>query len=114
MLAHNVKDNLADAVAISSTNTVTSSSLPLPGLKFYSIVITTTSTATGTAKLQASVDGGTTWVDLPNSGETSNKTVSGAGSQIWNVSNAAYEMVRVSYTNATNSGTLSVNSFAKS
>jgi hypothetical protein len=113
VLAHNVQFTMASAVAISSTNTVTSSALPHDGLSKAAIAITTTSTATGTAKLQATVDG-STWVDLPNSGETANKTISGAGSQMWSLSVAPWKQVRVSYTNATNSGTLSVVGFAKS
>jgi hypothetical protein len=103
---------LLSATAISSTNTVNSVALAIDGYLGFSIVITTTSTATGAAKLQATLDG-STWIDLPNSGETANKTVSGAASQIWNVANAYYKAVRVSYTNATNSGTLAVLAFAK-
>lgn len=101
-----------DAQAITGTGTYVTSAIPLDLIVGYSIVITTTSTATGAAKLQASVDG-VTFVDLPNSGDTANKAVAGAGSAIWNIPNAFYKQVRVSYTNATNSGTLSVTFFAK-
>ena len=103
---------LLDAQAISSTNTVTSSALQLDYLSFVAITITTTSTATGTAKLQVSLDG-STWIDAPNSGNTANKSVSGAGSAYWDVPNVSIRYIRVSYTNATNSGTLTVKAFAK-
>lgn len=103
---------LADAVAISSTNVVNSSSLPMDQLSLVAIVVTTTSTATGAAKLQGTVDN-STWVDLPNSGSTANLSISGAGSLGWNVSDLAWRSIRVVYTNATNSGTLTVKAFAK-
>lgn len=103
---------ITDALAITGTNAYTSDAIPLDLMLGYAIALTTVSTATGTAKLQASVDG-SVWVDLPNSGETANKAVSGAGSHLWNVSNAFYRQVRVVYTNATNSGTLSISFSAK-
>jgi hypothetical protein len=108
----NAFKKITDGIAIAGTNVYTSAEVPLDLMLGFAVVLTTTSTATGTAKLQATVDG-TTWVDLPNSGETANKTVSGAGSHLWNVSNAFYKAARVVYTNATNSGTLSVSFFAK-
>lgn len=103
---------LLDAQAISSTNTVTSSAIQLDYLSFVALQITTTGTATGSAKIQASIDG-TTWMDAPNSGNTANKTVSGAASQYWDVANVSVRYMRVSYTNATNSGTLTVKAYAK-
>jgi hypothetical protein len=105
-------NQLFNAQAITGTNAYTSDAIPLDFLHGFSVVLTTTSTATGTAKLQASVDG-SVWVDLPNSGATANIVVSGAGSALWNVAGACYKSARVVYTNATNSGTLSVTFYAK-
>jgi hypothetical protein len=103
---------LSDAVAISSTNTVNSASFQMDYLSFVTITVTTTGTATGSAKLQGSIDG-STWIDFPNSGSTANISVSGAGSHMWNVPNVSVRYMRVSYTNATNSGNLTVRAFAK-
>lgn len=103
---------LVDATAISSTNSVTSTAIQLDYLSFIAIVLTTTSTATGSAKLQVSIDG-STWVDAANSGNTANKTISGAGSQYWDVPNVSVRYMRVVYTNATNSGTLTIKAYAK-
>jgi hypothetical protein len=108
----NAGKKVTDAIAITGTNAYTSSEIPLDLMLGYSIALTTTGSATGSAKLQATVDG-TVWVDLPNSGSTANVAVSGAGSSVWNVDGAFYKAVRVVYTNATSSGTLSVTFFAK-
>jgi hypothetical protein len=103
---------LQDAVAISSTNTVISTALTTDYLSNIAFVLTSTGTATGSAKLQGSIDG-TTWVDLPNSGTSAVISVSGANSYMWQIVNLAVRLIRVSYTNATNSGTLTVKVFGK-
>jgi len=101
-----------DAAAISATGTVVSSAIPVEYMLGFSIVLSTVSTATGAAKLQASMDG-VIWIDLPNSGATANISVAGAGDRLWNVTDVFYPQVRVSYTNTANSGTLDVTFFAK-
>jgi len=104
---------IVSATAISGTGVVTSAAIPLDLLIGYAVVLTTTGAATGSAKLQATVDG-LVWVDLPDTGATANATVSGAGDKLWNVSDAFYKAVRIIYTNASNSGTLSISFYAKS
>lgn len=96
------------AVAVSGTTAYTSSAMNLDLCNGYCGVLTTTGTATGTLKIQGSNDG-VTYVDLPNSGTTANVAVSGAGSHLFNVLNVYYNFVRCVYTNATNSGTISLN-----
>lgn len=103
---------LVDGEAISSTNVVTSTAIQLDYLSFVAFTITTTSTATGAAKIQVSIDG-STWIDTPNSGNTAHKTISGAGSAYWDVPNVSVRYMRVVYTNATNSGTLTIKAYAK-
>jgi len=103
---------LTDALAITGTAVYVSAAIPLDLMLGAAIVLTTTSTATGSAVLQATVDG-VTWVTLPNSGETTTVSVTAAGSHIRNITNAFYKSLRVSYTNATNSGTLSIAFYAK-
>jgi len=98
--------------AITGTTAYTSPVITMDRMKAVSILLTTVSTATGTAKLQGSVDG-TTFVDLANSGQTANLSVTAAGSYYWNLADIAFKQLRVVYTNATNSGTISGKWFAK-
>lgn len=98
--------------AISSTNTVVSDSVDLALISGYSLQITTTGTATGTLKTQVSNDG-VVWVDSPNSGNTAHVSVSGENNYYYNVPNDFYRYVRASYTNATNSGELTVVLYGK-
>jgi hypothetical protein len=107
-----VQKLILDAQAITGTSTYTSAALDLSHCLGFTVLLVVASTATGTAKLQGSMDG-TTWFDLPNSGATANIAVSGAGNYLWNVADAFYPYVRVSYTNSTNSGTLSARINAK-
>jgi hypothetical protein len=113
MLANNSNGTIMDAVAVTGTTVYTSTAIPLDGLKNCSISFVSTSTATGTAKLQGSVDD-SVYIDLPNSGETVNKSVTAASSHMWNLSNLGYRSIKVVYTNATNSGTVTAKFFAKS
>ena len=103
---------ILDAVAVTGTGTYTSATIDLTLCWGYSIVLSSTSTAAGSAKLQASIDG-VTWVDLPNSGSTANVAVSAAGTYLWNVADAIYSLARVSYTNASGSGALTARSNVK-
>jgi hypothetical protein len=97
-----------DAQAVSSTTAYTSSAMDISHCDGYSGTLTVTGTATGTAKLQGSIDG-VIYVDLPNGGGTANIVVSGAASFLFNVTDAFYNYVRMVYTNATNSGTITLN-----
>jgi hypothetical protein len=112
MRAHN--DEILASTAISSTTTYTSDAVELTHIAGYAISLLLTGTATGTAKLQAAMTqltpASADWIDLPNSGATANIAVdAGAATKhLWNVSDAFYKWVRVSYTNATNSGTLAI------
>lgn len=103
-----VSKKVFDAVAVSSTTAYTSSAMDISLCNGYAGVLTTTGTLTGTLKLQGSNDNAI-WVDLPNSGTTANVAVSGAASQLFNVINVYYNYVRCVYTNATNSGTITLN-----
>lgn len=107
-----VTKEVMSAQAATGTNAYTSGALKIEGCSGYAGVITTTGTLTGTAKLQSSLDG-TTYVDLPNSGSTANIAVSGAASYQFNVADAFYNYVRVVYTNATNTGTVTITLNAK-
>jgi hypothetical protein len=98
--------------ATTGTTAYTSSALKIEGCLGYCGVITTTGTLTGTAKIQGSIDG-TTFVDLANSGSTANVAISGAASYVFNVADAFYNYVRVVYTNATNTGVITVTLNAK-
>lgn len=98
--------------AISGTTVYTSDAVDLGLISGYSLQISTTSTATGVLKAQVSNDG-SVWTDVPNSGNTAHTSVSGAGNYYKNVANDYYRYVRVVYTNATNSGTLSVVLYGK-
>lgn len=82
----------------------------------YSICAVVTSTAgpiTGTLKLQASnnaflnntdnnVNPAAVWVDIP----ASSMSISGTSNFFWNVSSAFYEAFRISWTNASGTGTM--------
>ncbi len=96
------------AQAVSGTTAYTSSAMNLELCNGYCGVLTTTGTATGTLKIQGSNDG-VTYVDLPNSGTTANIAVAAPASYLFNVINVYYNYVRCVYTNATNSGTISLN-----
>lgn len=112
-LASVADSTLWTAQAITGTNAYTSAVIPLDRISLVAIVLTTTSTATGSAKLQGTVDGAT-WVDLANSGQSTFLSVSGANSYYWNLTDIAFKKLRVVYTNATNSGTISGAWYAKS
>ena len=96
------------AVAVTGTNAYTSNAIDIDLCNGYCGVLTTTGTLTGTLKLQGSNDN-VIYVDLPNSGTTANIAVSGAASHLFNVINVYYNYVRCVYTNATNSGTITLN-----
>jgi hypothetical protein len=103
-----VSKKVFDAVATTGTNAYTSSAMDISLCNGFAGVVTTTGTLTGTLKMQGSIDN-VTYVDLPNSGTTANVAVSGAASQLFNVINVYYNYVRFVYTNATNTGTITLN-----
>ncbi len=68
----------------------------------------TVATLGGTLKLQASNDG-SNWEDISGS----SVTVSGSGSQLWNVQNVGYSKLRISWTQTGGDGTLDVQYITK-
>lgn len=112
-IQQNTPNTLWSGLAITGTNAYTSDAIAMYEVALCAIVLTTTSTATGAAKLQGSVDG-VTWVDLANSGQTANLNVTGANSYYWNLSGISFRQLRVVYTNTANSGTISGVWYAKS
>lgn len=94
--------------AVLLNTNVTGAHVPLKNMFMYSIVAIITGTPTGTLKLQASNDPETNdtvplsdnppvnWVDVANS----SFSVSAAGNTMWNVTDVAYNYVRVIYTDS--------------
>lgn len=74
----------------------------------YSVCVTTVGAGTGSAKLQASVDG-TTFVDVSGSSQN----FSAAGSLFFNVSDAYYQYFRVVLTVASGTPTATIKFFSK-
>lgn len=123
-------NTMTAALTLSSTNTVTTDAFTVEHMEGYSITFGTqnvsgqTSTAAGTVKLQASnnayidnigvarsyPDPSAIWVDVPGS---TNAVTSGANSVLYNTTGCYYRWVRVSYTNASGSGTGNVYAHAK-
>lgn len=115
-----LNEQLMTAVAVSSTTTYTSTPMQLEFMVNYCIQAIITGTPVGTIGLQASNDEGiisypnpglaspvtsvTNWTDIANT----STAVTGAGTVMYNVQNCGYRWVRVSYTNASSSGTITV------
>lgn len=106
------------ANAINSTSGYTSPYIPLKSIYLFSIAAIMTGSPSGTIKLQASNDpetndtqtnssgtapavGPTNWVDIANS----TFTISASGETMWNVTNVAYNYVRVVYAGSGSSTT---------
>lgn len=95
-------EQIQTAVVLSTNRT--STFVPLKNIFMYSIVCVIAGTPTGTLKLQASNDPETNdtvplttppnWTDIANS----SVAVSAAGNTMWNVTDVAYNYVRVVYT----------------
>lgn len=102
------------ATAVAMNANYTSSAVPLKNIYMYNISANVTGTPTGTIKLQASNDPETNdtmplgvpqplptnWADIANS----TFTLTASGDTMWNVSQVAYNYVRVVYTD-TSGGT---------
>jgi hypothetical protein len=113
---------LLSASSMTGTSTVTSSPIPIDQLWGFAIQAVWTGTPTGTLKLQASCDpitpanaSGSTpvvtnWTDVADS---SSSIAGAAGSYLWNVSSASYNFVRLVYTNASSTGSLSAKATLK-
>lgn len=92
----------------------TSTFVPLKNILMFCIQAIITGTPTGTIKLQASADpetndtipltAPTNWVDIANS----SVSVSAAGGTMWNVSDVAYNYVRVVYTDGSSGSSTAV------
>ncbi len=109
---------MLSGAAMTGTAVVTSNPIPLDQIYGFAIQAYWTGTSTGTLKLQASCDapvrttqtsnGGpdvvTNWTDIANS---STPVISGGGNFIWNFTGCFYRYVRLVYTNATGTGSLS-------
>lgn len=102
-----------DAVAVSSTTAYPSAAIECQQLLAVSAHCVSTSTATGAFKLQASNDPKTNlatnnvptnWFDIPSA--TTNVTA--ASSTGIPKTELCYEWIRVVYTNATNSGAVTI------
>lgn len=92
--------------------------VPLKNIFMYSIMAIITGTPTGTLKLQGSADPETNdtnpqnnpapapthWADI----EDSDQTVSAAGNTIWNVTDVAYNYVRVVYVDGSSGASTAV------
>lgn len=101
------------AVAVSSTTAYTSDAIDAQLLVSASVQVITTGTATGAAKLQMSNDQTsaqnvkftpTNWTDIASA----TASITAAGSVLIPKTDLSYRWIRVVYTNATNTGTLSV------
>lgn len=114
---------ISSSGAMASTNTITSNAIPVDQLWGFAIQAVWTGTPTGTIKLQASSDSPvgdnaiadpsstiTNWSDISNS---SYSITGAAGNYMWNFSGCGFRFVRVSYTNASGSGTLTAKLSAK-
>lgn len=103
------------AVAMTSTNTITSAPFRLEHLHGFSLQAVWTGTPAGNFKLQGSndlgsydgevVSGVTNWTDIPSSTVAAGGA---AGSTLWNIDGAHYRWMRLSYTNTSSTGTLTV------
>lgn len=107
----------SNSASMTGTTTVNSNSIPLDQTYGFAIQAVWTGTSAGTLKLQASNDapvretqtnnGGpdtiTNWTDIANS---STAVISGGGNFMWNFTGCFYRNVRLTYTNATGTGTL--------
>lgn len=105
------------STSMTGTNVRTSQAIPIDQLWGFAIQVVWTGTPTGTFKLQASCDapaqetqtsnGGpyviTNWDDVTDSPYS---VAGAAGSYTWNVREPAYRFVRLVYTNASGSGTI--------
>lgn len=77
----------------------------------FSLFIKWTGTPTGNFKLQVSSDSAdtpTNWIDLPGSTQAAGGA---AGSYVWNITDSFYSWVRVVYTFAAGTGTVTESSF---
>lgn len=114
--------NLLTNATMTGTATVNSAAISTDQLWGVAIQAFWTGTSvTGTLKLQASCDSPmgqnvsegtfvpTNWTDITSS----SSSVSGPGNFMWNVSEIAYRYIRLTYTNATNTGSLSANACLK-
>lgn len=101
------------AVAVTGTTAYVSNAIDAGLIASASVQIVSTSTATGTAKLQMSNDQypagniagfvPTNWTDIASS----TASVAGAGAALIPRVDCAYRWLRIVYTNATNTGTVS-------
>lgn len=96
--------------AMASTNTITSAPMDLLTITGAAFYISWTGTPTGTLSVQGSLDG-TNYADIGAS--ISSQPAGGTGSNLLNLVDLMFRYVRVSYTNASGSGTLSVSGSAK-
>ncbi len=103
--------------SMTGTATINSAAIPVDQLWGFAIQAEWTGTPTGTIKLQASCDAPigtnqtssgtstvTNWTDITDS---SYSITGSAGNYMWNVQAAGYRFVRLTYTNASSTGSLS-------
>lgn len=101
---------LMAAVAVSSTNVYTSTTLPVPTVKNAAFQIQWTGTPTGTLVVNGSVDG-VTFYNIYASIPT--QPAGSASGVLLNIVDVTFQFLNVVYTNATGSGTLTVLGMAK-
>ncbi len=104
------KTTLLAAGAMASTNTITSSALDLRTITGAALQIAWTGTPTGTMIIQGSVNG-TTYYDIGASVPT--QPAGSASGVLLNFVDLMFRYLRVSYTNASGTGTLVVLGMAK-
>ena len=107
---------VVSAQTMSSTNTFSSNPIPLDQVFGIAIQAVWTGTPNGTVKLQASCDPPsqaqiagpsystvTNWTDVANS---SYSITGSAGNYMWNVADANYRWIRLTYTNTSGTGSM--------
>jgi hypothetical protein len=98
--------NVPVITAGDASGNLTSSVIDASYLMLASVAVTSTSTAVGTVKLQASNDAPNTtpsiWTDIPSA----TAAISAAGTVLIPKTDIAYEYIRVVYTSTSGSGTL--------
>lgn len=100
------------AVAVSGNTAYPGNAMQTNQMVSASAQIITTGTLTGTAQLQFSNDeyvagNPTNWTNVPGASNT--VAISGAGTYAIPVQDVSYMNLRVQYTNATNTGTVTAN-----
>lgn len=101
--------HLLVAGSMTGTSVLNSAALDLQTLAMAAFYIAWTGTPNGTFQIQGSLDG-TNWV---NTGVSVAAAVGSADSRLVNLVDLAYRYVRVQYTNASSTGTLTVDGMAK-